>query len=155
MKIQEKIRGISVIAALLLLMNVEFLQSSAKADTAAIDGPEDVLEAVKTSPSVQAEISRVRKLINGKDSAREEIKVISLGSDCGVTVCSASYLALITVHRRGVNPQSSSVLAMVRRSPKGVLGRVSIVELKEKGLRETLLEVQRRESSPLPIIEWR
>jgi len=152
MKKQEKIWVTSVIAALLLIC-VGFSQSSAEADTAVIDVPEDVIEAVRSSPSVQAEISRVRKHIKSKESTNEDIKIIGLGGGCGVAGCGASYLAVITVHRRGTNPQSASVLATVHRSPKGVLGRVSIVELKAKGQEETKLEIQRKYSSPLPIIE--
>jgi len=140
-----------IIATSLLLLNAGLPQSTA-ADTA-INWPEDVIEAVKASPTVQAEIARERKRINAKESTQNEIKIIGLGGACGVAGCSASYLAVITVHRRGVNPQSSSVLALVRRSPKGVLGRVSIVELKEKGLQESKLEIQKRYSSPLSIIE--
>jgi hypothetical protein len=107
----------------------------------------------KTNPAVQVEILRVRKRIKAKESTQSEIKVVGLGGVCGVAGCSASYLAVITVRRIGVNPQSASVLAMVQRSPRGVLGRVSIVELKEKGLQETKLEIQRRYSSALPTME--
>ena len=154
MKKQHKILVTSIVATfLLLLIGVGHQQPMAATDTAANDWPEDVIEAFKTSPTVQAEISRVRKRIKAKESTQEEIKVVGLGGGCGVAGCSASYLAVITVHRRGVNPQSVSVLAMVQRSPRGVLGRVSVVELKEKGLQETKLEIQRRYSSPLPAIE--
>jgi len=151
MKKQRELWMTPIIATSLLLLNAGLPQSTA-ADTA-INWPEDVIEAVKASPTVQAEIARERKRINAKESTQNEIKIIGLGGACGVAGCSASYLAVITVHRRGVNPQSSSVLALVRRSPKGVLGRVSIVELKEKGLQESKLEIQKRYSSPLSIIE--
>lgn len=144
-----------IIATLLLLLSIGLPLSTAEADTAAFEGPEDVIEAVKASPTVRAEISRAINRINARESAQEEIKSIGLGGDCGVAGCGTSYLAVITVHRRGVNPQSASVLAMVRRSPGGLLGRVSVVELKEKGLEETKLEVQRGYSSPLPVIERR
>jgi len=153
MKKQRELWMTPIITTFLLLLSVGLPQSTAAADTAIINGPEDVIEAVKASPAVQAEIAREGKRINAKESTQNEIKVIGLGGACGVAGCNASYLAVITVHRRGVNPQSSSVLAMVRRSPKGVLGRVSIVELKEKGLQETKLEIQKRYSSPLSIIE--
>lgn len=138
---------------LLLLLCIGLLHSVAAANTAADDWPADVVEAFRTSPIVQSEISRLRKRINAKESTQEDIKIIGLGSGCGVAGCGASYLAVITVHRRGVNPQSASVLATVHRSPRGVLGRVSVVELKEKGIGETKLEVQRRYSSPLPVLE--
>ena len=153
MKRQERIWVTSVVFVLLLNISVDFSQSSVKADTGAIDGLEDIVEAVKASPPVQAEISRVRKDINSRESTNEDIKIISLGGVCGVVGCGASYLAVITVHRRGTNPQSASVLATVHRSPKGVLGRVSVVELKAKGQEEIKLEIQRKSPSPPPIIE--
>lgn len=151
MKKQRELWMTPIIATSLLLLSVGLPQSTA-ADTA-INLPEDVIEAVKASPTVQAEIARERKRINAKELTQNEIKIMGLGGACGVAGCSANYLAVITVHRRGVNPQTSSVLAMVRRSPKGILGRVSIVELKYKGLQESKLEIQKRYSSPLSIIE--
>lgn len=137
---------------LILLLCVGLLLSMLPLDAAADDVPEDVVEAVRTSTVVQAEMSRVRKRINAKESAREEIKVLKIGSICGIAGCSTSYLAVITAHRRGVNPQSGTVLATVQRSTRGSLGKVSVVELKAKGVEETRLEVQRKYSSPLPII---
>ena len=145
----------SIIATLLLTLGVGLLRSVAAADSAAYEGPEDVVAAIKSSPAVQAEISRLRKEINAKESTPEKVKVVGLGSSCGVAGCGASYLVVVTVNRTGVNPQSASVLAMVRRSPKWELGRVSVVELKEKVLPETKLEIQHRYSSPLPHIERR
>lgn len=138
---------------LLLLLCIGILHSVAVADTSVDDWPANVVEAFRTSPVVQAEISNARKRIKAKESNQEEIKIIGLGGGCGFAGCSESYLAIITVHRRGVNPQSANVLALVRRSPRGGLGRVSVVELKEKGPPETRLEILRRYSSPAPIIE--
>ena len=136
-----------------MVLCIGLLHSVAAANSAADDWPADVVEAFRASPTVQSEISRLRQSINTKEPEQENIKIIGLGGACGVAGCGASYLAVITVHRRGVNPQSASVLATVERSPKGVLGRVSVVELKVKGVEEPKLEVQRRYSSSLPTIE--
>jgi hypothetical protein len=122
------------------------------ADTEADDAFEDVVEAVKNSPVVQAEVTRVCKSVNAKESVKENINVLSLGGGCGVAGCDTRYLAVITVHRGGVNPQTGSVLATVERHTPGRLGKVRIVELKTKGAVETKLEIQRRYSSPSPII---
>jgi len=137
----------------LLLLCIGIFYSVAAANTSTEDWPADVVEAFRTSPVVQSEISRIRKSINAKESTEEDIKIIGLGGGCGVAGCGASYLAVITVHRRGVNPQSASVLATVHRPPRGALGRVKVVELKEKGQPETSLEILRRYSSPSPTIE--
>jgi hypothetical protein len=151
MKTQHEIVMISIFAMFLWVLGSQ--QTMAATDAATNDWPKDVVEAFKTDPDVQAEISRVRKRIKGKESTPEEFKLVILGGGCGVAGCSVGYLAVITVHRRGVNPQSSSVLAVVRRSPRGKLGPVSVVELKEKGLQDPTMEIQLRYSSPLPATE--
>jgi len=98
MKKQRELWMTRIIATFLLLLSIVLPQSAAAVDTAAINGPEDVIEAVKASPTVQAEIARERKWINAKESTQDKIEVIGLGSGCGVAGCSASYLAVITVH---------------------------------------------------------
>ena len=138
---------------LMSLLCIAMLSCMVPADTVADDAPDDVIEAVRNSAVVQTEVSRARKRVNAKDSSAEGIKVVGLGGGCGVAGCSARYLAVIKVHRGGVNPQTESVLATVERFTNGRLGKVRVVELKPKEAVETKLEVQKRYSSPRPAIE--
>lgn len=121
------------------------------AGASAHDAFQDVVAAVKNSPIVQAEVSRLRKEVNAKESVKENIQVVGLGGLCGVAGCNARYLAVITVHRGGVNPQTGSVLATVERTTRGGLGEVRVVELKTKEAVETKLEVQQKYSSHTPV----
>lgn len=135
----------------IFLLCSALLHSTSLAETASDDAPEDVLEAIKSSPIVQAEVARTRQRVAAKESLKEKIKIVSLGGLCGVAGCSARYLAVITVHRGGVNPQTGSVLATVDRRTPGGLGKVMVVELKPKEVVETRVKVQRKYSSPLLI----
>jgi hypothetical protein len=135
------------------LFSICVQHSTSLAETAADDAPVDVVDVIKGSPIVQAEVTRVRKRVNAKESVKESINVLSLGGSCGVAGCSIRYLAVITVQRGGVNPQTGSVLAIVERSTRGALGPVRVVELKTKEAVETKLEVQRKYSSPSPKIK--
>ena len=137
---------------LISLLCIGLVHCMLPADTEADDAFEDVVEAVNNSPVVQAEVTRVRKSVNAKKSVKENINVLSLGGGCGVAGCDTRYLAVITVHRGGVNPQTGSVLATVERHTPGKLGKVRIVELKTKEAVETKLEIQRRYFSHSPIL---
>jgi len=140
------------IRVLISLLCIVVLHSTTLAETVSDDAPEDVLEAIKSSPIVQAEVTRTRQRVAAKESVKEKIKIVSLGGLCGAAGCSTRYLAVITVHRGGVNPQTGSVLATVDRRTPGGLGKVAVVELKPKEAVETRVKVQRKYSSPLPII---
>ena len=137
---------------LTFLLCYGLFHSNVIAETASDDGPEDVLEAIKSSPIVQAEVTKTRQRVAAKESAKEQIKIVGLGGLCGVAGCSTMYLAVITVHRGGVNPQTGSVLATVDKRFPGGVGKVMIVEIKPKGTVETRVTVQQKYSSPLPVI---
>ena len=118
----------------------------------AVDVPDDVLDAVLTSPVVQAEIGRIRRAVNAQPSSKEEVNILPLDGLCGVRGCNSRMPAAITENRRGVNPQSAAILATVERHTNGNLAKVTLVELKKKETVETKLEIQRRYSSPIPVI---
>ncbi len=135
------------------VLTVLFFIVSVLSDAAlAVDVPDDFLDAVLTSPVVQAEIGRIREAVNAHPSSKEEVTILPLDGLCGVRGCTSRMLAVITVHRREVNPQSASILATIEIHTNRELPKVTLVELKRKETVETKPEIQRRYSSPMPMI---
>lgn len=99
---------------------------------------EAIIEAFKRDKAVQAEIQKVKERTG---VSQEEIQVVGLGGLCGVAGCSFRYLVVMGLRRGGVNSESGSVLATVT-GHNGIIGKVTLVELKPKNLPEPKAETK-------------
>jgi hypothetical protein len=87
----------------------------------------EILQAYMAVPEFAAERDSLRSHGYVDYGARTML----VSGSCGVAGCYYEYLVVHLFSHAGTNPQSRSILARVRGGPRGEVGRVERVELKE------------------------